>query len=604
MVKPAVKASLVTVSLAALFVAFGVRVVYVQTMGGGGLVAQKGLSASGSKRTLLAGRGTIRDANNEVLAGDLPQSKIVADATRLDQIDLAVPILKSSLGVNERELREKLGSNRPYIILKNKVSEQQRRELMARLAAQNIKGIYVEPDYARTYPNGRMLCHTIGFTGYKEGESSASAGVDGIELSMDAYLQARPGYYWTEQDRAGAELAQHRGVEQAPRNGNDVQLCIDMGLQSIVESELDAAVKKYSPETAVAILLRPKTGEILAFANRPDFDLNKRSSALPEQMKHRGIADLIEPGSTFKIVTHAAVLHEKIVRPEDKLFCENGRWEYCNNVLHDSHAYGMLSVHEALVHSSNIGAAKLALQLGEARLHQFIKAFGFGDKTGIELPGEIGGIVHPVRRWSKISITHIPMGQEVGVTPIQLAMAMGAIANEGVLMRPRVIRAITDDNGQLVATFEPQAVRQVVRPEAARNVINALEDVVGPQGTAKGAAVPGFRVAGKTGTAQKPGPHGTYLPGKYIVSFVGFLPAEAPEFVCLVMFNDARTKPGENYGGLVAGPVFSNIAKRAAKYLGLTPAVIDEPVLAGKGASTPASFSLAKQSAGRPPIKR
>lgn len=583
------KVGFITVGLVAVFLAYALRLVQLQV-----LSPTVATQSFGGKRVIFASRGSIRDINGEALAVDLPQSKIIADGTRLERVTEIVPLIAKSTGMSTSEVAQKLRRERPYIVVKNKVPESQCRVLMERLAASDLKGIYTEPDWARIYPSGKSLCHLIGFTGQTTDNHTGIHGVDGLELSMDAYLQGRPGYYWGERDRRGSELAQHRGIEQAPRNGNDVRLSIDMGLQAIVESELDDAIKKYTPENAVVILSRPKTGEILAFANRPNFDLNNRSAATPDQMKNRGVADIMEPGSTFKIVTHAAVLHEKLVRPDDKLFCENGRWEYCNNTLHDAHASGMLSVHDALVHSSNIGAAKLALQLGEGRLYKFIKAFGFGDRTGIELPGEIPGIVHPVKRWSKISITHIPMGQEVAVTPLQMVMAMGAIANQGQLMRPRVVRSVSDENGAVVANFEPHTVRQVVSREAARDVTSALEDVVGPQGTAKAAVVPGFRVAGKTGTAQKPGPHGTYLPGKYVVSFVGFLPAEDPEFVCLVVFNDARTKPGENYGGLVAAPIFANIAKRAAKHLGLTPTPPPEPILSASGRAGGGGASLVK----------
>ena len=285
-------------------------------------------------------------------------------------------------------------------------------------------------------------------------------------------------------------------------------------------------------------------------------------------MKNRAIVDLVEPGSTFKIVTVSSALDAKLVRPDTHIYCENGRWEYNRNVLRDAHPLGDLTVHDVLVHSSNIGAAKLGVQLGASRLYRQIRQFGFGERTGIDLPGEIGGMLHPVNRWSAISITHIPMGHEVGVTPLQVAMAMGAIANGGKLMAPRIIHSITDDRGQSIAEFPPVPVRQVISPEAVRQVTAALEDVTGAKGTAKGAAVPGFRVAGKTGTAQKPGPHG-YLPGKYVVSFVGFLPVEDPEFVCLVMIDSAHTKANENFGGLVSGPVFASIAARAAHYLGL-----------------------------------
>ena len=279
---------------------------------------------------------------------------------------------------------------------------------------------------------------------------------------MNRYLEGHPGYRYITRDRAGVELVQHRGVEQEARNGNNVQLTIDLGLQTIVERELDAAVKKYAPETATAILMRPKTGEILAMASRPYFDINERAKADAEQMKNRAIIDQIEPGSTFKIVTHSAALNERLVRPDTIINCEGGRWEYAGKLLHDDHLLSTATVHDALVYSSNIGAAKLAMQLGENRLYSYIKQFGFGDRTGIDLPGEIVGTIHPTNQWTKISITRIPMGQGVAVTPIQMVMAMGAIANKGKLMMPQIIHAITDDQNNTIAEFPPVVVRQVV----------------------------------------------------------------------------------------------------------------------------------------------
>jgi cell division protein FtsI (penicillin-binding protein 3)/stage V sporulation protein D (sporulation-specific penicillin-binding protein) len=318
--------------------------------------------------------------------------------------------------------------------------------------------------------------------------------------------------------------------------------------------------------------MRPQTGEIMAMANRPNFDLNLRSEAKPEQMKNRAVIDMMEPGSTFKIVAAAAALNERKVRPDSSVFCENGLWNFGGTALHDHRSFSYLSVREVLVKSSNIGAAKLALTVGDQKFYEYIRRFGFGERTGIELPGEINGLLRPPRSWSKISITRIPMGHEIGVTPLQMTLAMATIANGGKLIMPRIVKSITTPEGKTISSLSPTVLRQVISPETAREIGDALRGVVSDSGTAAAAAVPGFVIAGKTGTAQKVDPRGGYEHGKYVVSFAGYLPADHPEFVGLVVLDDAHTsKPELNYGGLVAGPIFSRVAERAARYLDLEP---------------------------------
>ena len=567
------RALLVSGLLAVVFSIFSYRLIDLQ------VVHRKEFAALANqtqilKQDLPAARGSICDIHNEALARDLAMRRIVVDGSHLKPGSAAQvsALLAGFLSVDEKALAQKLTPERRYLVVKRQVPEQTAEDLRAALERQKLRGVYFEPDSTRIYPNGSLLCHVVGFVDY-EGH-----GIQGVEKSMNQYLEGHAGYRYITRDRTGVELVQHRGVEQPANDGNNVTLTVDLGLQSIVEQELDAAVKKYAPETATVILMRPKTGEILAMASRPYFDLNARATAAPEQMKNRAIIDMIEPGSTFKIVTLSGVLNEKLVSPDTSIYCENGRWEYGGKLLHDAHAVGTCSVHDVLVHSSNIGAAKLALQLGENRLYKYIKLFGFGDRTGIDLPGEIGGMVHPTNQWSKISITRIPMGQGVGVTPIQVVAAMGAIANRGKLMLPQIIHSITDEHGTPISEFPPVMVRQAIDPKTVEELIPALEDVVSPRGTAKGAAVPGYKVGGKTGTAQKVSPQGGYLSGKYVVSFVGFLPAENPELVGMVMLDNATTRQGENYGGLVAAPIFSSIAGKAMRYLGIDPTEpIDQP---------------------------
>lgn len=563
--KARIRAIIVCIVMAAVYSAFSYRLVHLQIDQSQTFAALANQTQI-LKQVIPAQRGSICDIRGEMLASDMPLRKIVADVSHVKPGSLrqVSTLLASTLSLDEKALAQKLTPERRYLVIKHRVAESTAEQLKGELERQKLRGVYFEPDSTRIYPNGSLLCHVVGFTDVD------GHGIQGIEKSMDRYLEGHAGYRYITRNRAGVELVQHRGLEQEARDGNNVQLTIDLGLQSIVEHELDAAVKRYAPETATAILMRPRTGEILAMASRPYFDINERATAEPEQMKNRAIIDMIEPGSTFKIVTLSGALNEKLVRPDTMVNCEGGRWEYCGKILHDDHLLSTCSVHDVLVYSSNIGAAKLALQLGEKNLYNYIKLLGFGERTGIDLPGEIVGMVHPTNQWSKISITRIPMGQGVAVTPIQMVTAMGAIANNGNLMMPQIIHAITDAQGNSIAQFPPVVVRQAIRPETVREVVPALEDVVN-KGTAKQGAVPGFQVAGKTGTAQKVSPQGGYMSGKYVVSFVGFLPAESPEIVGMVMLDNATTRQGENYGGKVAAPIFASIAEKAMRYLNIEP---------------------------------
>jgi len=378
----------------------------------------------------------------------------------------------------------------------------------------------------------------------------------------------------------------YRGLEEEPEHGKNVRLTIDMGLQSILEEELDAAYKDLKPETANAVLVDPKTGAVLAMACRPCFNPNEPGKAQPEQMKNRAIIDMVEPGSTFKIVVAAGALNEGKVDEKTTIFCENGRFAYGGRILKDHHGYGHMDVHEILVKSSNIGSAKMALMMGGDKFYEYVRRFGFGERLGIELPGEIPGLVHPPSRWDKLTITRMPMGHSIAVTPLQITMAMSVIANGGDLMAPRIVQSIEKENGEVIRKKEPTVMRKVVPEKTAHFVSEALVGVTEPGGTAAFARVNGFQVAGKTGTAQKVSPHGGYAAGKYVVSFVGYMPAEDPKFVLLVIVDDAKIASNLNYGGLVAAPIFSRIAERAARHLDLTPTMPPIPLQPTPIAST------------------
>jgi cell division protein FtsI/penicillin-binding protein 2 len=520
------------------------------------------------KQIVYARRGIIRDSHNEPLAENIPVKTVVADASHIRDPVAVAATIADQLEMDPRDIAAKLsqsGKGSKHIVLKAEIPEQTAEKIKESLRVANLRGIYFDQDFVRVYPNGQMLSQVIGFVDHDH------KGTMGIERTMQDFLQGTDGFRYIETDRTGKELVPYRGQESAARDGCDVKLTIDLSLQNILETELDAACAEFKPKDATAVMMRPQTGEILAMVSRPTFDPNKPGEAVADQEKNRSIVDMVEPGSTFKIVTTSAVLEEKLVTPDTTVFCENGHFQYAGRVLRDAHPMGVLTVHQVLMKSSNIGVAKLALQLGETKLYEYIRRYGFGEKTGITLSGEISGLVNPPHRWSKLDITRIPMGQSVAVTPVQMITAMSSIANGGKRMKPMIVSEIRDPTGRLVASFTPETVRDVISRETALKVVSALKDVVSKQGTAQKAGVPGFRVAGKTGTAQKVDPRGGYMAGRYVTSFVGFMPADDPKFTLLVLLDDPTMKQGEAFGGTVAAPVFTRIAEKTARYLDLRP---------------------------------
>ncbi len=565
--------------LAGSFTVFSARLVQLQVTRHdefAAMAAEKHVN----KEPIYARRGAIRDVNGESLAQNEPMKIVIADGSLMEDQPAIARIVASALDMPETQVLEKLATQRVsktdgkqtpsrYIVIKKKVADSIACDIADQLAAQKLRGVHFEPDTDRNYPNGSMLCHVVGYM------NKDNVGVEGIEKNLDEFLCGRDGFRYVERSGTGRELVPYRGQERAPRDGCDVQLTVDMGLQQIAESELEIACKQYRPKMATCVIMNPRTGAILAMANRPNFDPNEIDPSDDPMViatrLNRAITDMVEPGSTFKIVPTAAALSLRLVNRNSYIFCENGAFLWGGSTLHDHRGYGDLTIQELLMHSSNIGAAKLGIQLGEQRLYEAVRKFGFGERTGINLPFEIPGVVHPPHTWSKISITHVPMGQEVAATPLQIVTAMSAIANGGVLLMPQIVQSITDQDGNVVQSMKRTEVRRVATTEAVDIVREGLVKVVSKKGTAALAHVSGFSVAGKTGTAQKAGPHGGYDPDRHVVSFVGFMPAEAPEFTVLVMLDEPKVKRENNYGGIVAAPVFSRIAERAARYLNLTP---------------------------------
>jgi cell division protein FtsI/penicillin-binding protein 2 len=522
--------------------------------------------------TVPAHRGMILDRNGEILAANIPVRKVVVDGSHVKKPGALATLAAPYLGIPRETLLAELRTRSKYKVLLPELDEEKAMALQRAMDEKSLRGLYFHQNTTRTYPNGPLLSHVLGFLGRKDPKDEFVVGVEGIERSMEDYLKGIDGFRHIERDRTGREIVIYRGQEQAPRHGMNVQLTIDMNLQAILEAELDNAFRELKPDNATGIIVDPNTGEILAMTSRPSFNLNQIDSAKPEEMKNRAIFDMVEPGSTFKIVVASAALTERVVSQKSIIYCENGAFSYGGRILRDHHGYGQMSVHDILMKSSNIGSAKMALMLGDEKFYEYVRRFGFGERSGIALPGEIPGLVHPPSRWDRLTITRMPMGQAVAVTPLQMAMGMSVIANGGKLMRPQIIKSIQDPDGQEIVSIKPEVIREVIPTSTAKFVSAALTEVVSERGTAALARVSGFSVAGKTGTAQKVDPKGGYAAGQYIVSFVGYIPAEEPRFVCLIIVDNAKLTSGLNYGGLVAAPIFSRVAEKAARYLDLVPA--------------------------------
>ncbi|KAB2647716.1 MAG: penicillin-binding protein 2 [Verrucomicrobia bacterium] len=580
------------ITLAVCFTGLSARLLYVQVSQHEHYL-ELGRRKHETRKILTSSRGSILDSTDQVLASNEPVKDVIVDASNVKEPELLAGLLADALNLDKAELhakfvkesydpKHKKMTRSRYVVVQKNVNETVASGILAKLTALNrdrrdwnqIRGVAFEQSARRIWPNGELLCHVLGYV------NSANFGMDGIERSFNRYLQGTNGFRDIERTRTGVEIVSYRGEERAASNGGNVRLTINMRLQTIVEEELNSVVARYRPKSATVIMMDPKTGGILAMANRPNFNPNKQKGVEESVRLNLAIATQVEPGSTFKIVTMAAALNERIVSLTTPVPCENGYWSWCK--LHDHHAYASLTVKNVLVHSSNIGVAKLASKLGEQKFSDYIYGFGFGQRTGVALPGEIKGEIHPISDWTPISITRMPMGHEVAATPMQIVTAISAIANGGKLMTPQIVQDVTDESGNVKESFPPLLVRQVVSAQVARLVTEALIEVTSPKGTAKAAQVPGFVVAGKTGTAQKL-ENGRYVNDKSVCSFVGFMPAEAPAFALLVLVDEPRETRHKAVGGLVAAPVFSRISERAAHSLGLAPTEsIKSPMIVAK----------------------
>jgi cell division protein FtsI/penicillin-binding protein 2 len=576
-------------------------------------------------------RGDILDARGNPLATSVPVETICADPSLFgNQQAVVARALAPLLQMNEADLCQKLfprvsindkgetvTNNLHYVRLQKNVTDDTWRKIQSAMAGLGFgvdekklpkadrafldtlrkSAVYAEPGQMRVYPNGALAAQVLGFSGVEEYRLdgrvvSQIVGRDGIERALNSTLSGVAGWRVTETDSQRRELVALRDEDVRPRDGLNAVLTIDSVVQHILETALADAMQKHTPKSVTGIIVRPRTGEILAMATLPNYDPNKPDTIRPET-RNRVITDVMEPGSTFKVVVVSGALNDGVVRLNDTFYCGEGQFAYAGRILHDAEPNGTLTVKGILTKSSNIGAAQIGIRLGADRMYNYASVFGFGERTGILLPGEVAGILHPVKDWTKISVAQIPMGQGVAVTRLQMVMAVAAIANDGWLMHPMLVSRLQDHDGNVVQKYEPQRVRQVISDATDKEMIEALKTVVSPEGTAPGAAMKDYTVAGKTGTAQKV-ENGAYVHGKYVSSFIGFFPADNPQ-LCISIVMD---EPKEGYyGGQVCGPVFREVAERCASYLNIPPDQNLQP------APPPAQAVAAADAQNRPPTQ-
>lgn len=506
------------------------------------------LTLSRSERERLAtvegARGMILSADGRPLADNRTVSSLAADPLQIRRYQnpsLLAAQLGPVLGMPPEEIRKKISVRRRFVWIKHGITETEKKRIGRR-----IRGLYILSEKRRTYPYGSIFRSVLGRI------RSDGTPVSGIEKGYDGFLRGKEGKVVREVSARGRSYFQTESANSESLSGNTVETTLVASLQEYSQDVLDEELRAVDAEGGIVVVMDPKTGALLALASRVS---GRWAGPTP------GVSLVYEPGSIFKLVTASAALNENRVSPADTFFCYNGAMPIPGGFLHDAEPYGTLSLGGILAHSSNIGISQVALRLGPATFERYIRSFGFGEKTGIDFPGESRGLFRGSSRWSKRSLYTIAMGQEIGVTPIQLATAVSAIANGGRLMRPYLVSRVVSPDGRLLYTHQPRLVRRVISEKTSRTILSLLTGVVSPDGTGANAAITGFNVAGKTGTAEvyDPDRH-VYSRTRTVDSFVGILPVDNPRLVVLVVVIQPK---GISWGGTVAAPLFRKVAEMA-----------------------------------------
>ncbi len=542
-----------------LFVAFfaiiSARAVQIQVYNGSWL-SKKASDQYERCLTTYGRRGAIYDRNFREMAVSIEVPSIAAYPKQITEKKATAKALATVLKMKVADISQKLSSDKKFVWVKRQTTPKET-EAVKNLG---LKGIGFIPEPNRFYPNKNLAAQILGFTGL-DGE-----GLEGIEFFYNRYLKAEDSNYTVFKDALGDGFNPKLDQVRLAR-GYNLVLTIDSNIQFITESTLQETVDRFSARSGIAVVMQPKTGEILALAHHPYFNPNAYTEYDRELWRNRAITDPIEPGSTMKIFSAAAAI-ESGETPSTLFYCENGAYRIGKNVVHDIKRHGWLSLQQIVKYSSNIGTVKVSEKIGPRKLYQAFRHFGFGEKTGIDCPGETAGSMSHYSQWSHIDTGAISFGHGISVSVLQLIRAVSAIANDGILMRPYIVQAVTDRHGKPIKTFKPQLVRRAISAQTALRVRNIMKTVITEGGTGVNAAVEGFTVSGKTGTARKIDESGNYSNQKHVASFVGFTPSENAEIAIAVLIDEPQE---EYYGGTVAAPAFKKIAQETLNYLGVPP---------------------------------
>lgn len=500
-------------------------------------------------------RGNIYDASGEELAVSVPTYSAAARPAKIRERERVLSELLPILGMKPQEIGSRLNPEKKYVWLKRHLTPREKQELEGR----KLVGIELVKESKRFYPNREVGSQILGAVG------NENQGLGGLELFYDRYLRGEEEEAIAYRDARGKTFETEETIAQGKRQPHHLTLTLRKNIQYVTEKELNAACDAYRAKSCTAITIDPRTGQVLAMASYPNFNPNAYHVSNLEHWRNRAVTDAVEPGSTFKVILAAAALESGLVKVQDRFHCENGALRIGDRVIHDHEKYGMLSFREIMKVSSNIGIYKIGQKVGKRGFAEVIEKFGFGKKTGIDYPGEVSGFIRPVKSWQEVEFANITFGQGIQVTPLQLAAGFAAIANGGLRMRPTLVSKVVDAEGRVVMEMKPKAAERVLSEKTARLLIDLLQEVTREGGTGTKAALPGYTVAGKTGTAQKV-VDGTYSHTKFVSSFVGIVPAESPRLVVLVTIDEPE---GVVYGGLVAAPVFRKIAWAALRDLGI-----------------------------------
>ena len=508
---------------------------------------------------LVPKRGVIYDRKENELAVSIEVDSVYADPKKIVDVEKTVKDLVSILKIDREELRQKLKSRKSFEWVQRKIPPKEASEIKSL----RLPGIFLLKENRRFYPNAQLAAHVIGFVGLD------SKGLEGVEFQYDALLNGKNHVWTMSRDALGRELVMGGPLPEKDDHYRNIVLTLDKHIQHVVETELSRAVQKWGAKGGTAIAMEPHTGKILAMASCPLFNPNQFYQYRSKSWRNRAVSDAFEPGSLFKAFLAAGALEEKVARPSDSFYCENGSYKVYDRTIHDNLKHGWLTFQQIIKFSSNIGASKVGEKMGKERFYQYICAFGFGEKTRIGLPGEGKGIVHHPRYWPPVVLDTISFGQGISVTGIQLVTALSAIANGGTLMKPYIVERITNEKGEIVQSFEPEAVRRVISVETAKKVTALLKTTTEKGGTGEGAVPTGYEVAGKTGTAQKvESSFGEYSEDRLNCGFMGFAPAEDPKIVLMIIIDEPQ---GSATGGVVAAPVFKAIMEKVLPYLNVHP---------------------------------